>query len=138
MSLPSFRLDSGFIDPNFETFKAFTVDPGLDGIVGVLLALDEVGAVALLVGLLAAEVVVIGLGRSLIEALGGLRPDVNGLLGGIVPLTGGFWKLFGRDFSGDMGPFSEEGFEDGVDDRMVADMLNNRSPHGTISKSSAS
>ena len=90
--------------------------------VDVLLALDDVDAVALLVGRLAADVVVGGgFGRSRVEALGGLRGNVDGFLGGIEPLSGGFCRLLIRDFSGDLGPSAEGGFEDGVDAR--ADIL---------------
>ena len=87
--------------------------------VEVLLALEDVGAVALLKGLLLAEAVEVvpTLGRSRAEALGGLRVDVEGFLGGMLPFNGGLEEVEARGFSGDLSLSVPLGFEDGVDTR---------------------
>ena len=140
-------LGSGFDGPVLDPVLECVDNLGAVGTVGVFLALDEVGAVAVLSGRLVLEAVDVaaGLVRSRVaavgglfvdidgfdaggglriegdgfEGFGGLRTKVDGFLGGalVLPLAGCLDVPAVRDFSGDLGPSAELGLSGGVDVR---------------------
>ena len=117
--LMSFCLESGFASPDLDPVRVCVASLGLDGTVEVRLALEDVGAVALLNGRLPVKVVdvVPGLGRSRVDALGGLRVKEDGFFGGMPVLSAGLVDVAVRVFSGDFGPSAELGLDDGVEPR---------------------
>ena len=141
--LLSRSLDSGFGGPVLDPVLECVDSLGLVATVGAFLALEEVGAVALLSGRFVDEAfdIAAGLVRSRVgtvgglfvmlkgldvegglrtedggfEELGGLRTKVDGFFGGALPLLAvGLADAAVRDFSGDLGPPTELGLRGGV------------------------